>query len=426
MLWAVANTEASLYTVGLSIALYAVSAWLRHKQTQRSNTDVSPFTATKFIYPALGLIPLWSVYWLDYLSPNALHEHFGLLLLAFGILGLVAGILLEQLAPRPQLKRAYGFPAYLTGYLAIIVGTMLVAHLSNTLAWALLYDAILMAASAWLFKSSLWLYPGTALTALSLLLALNEANVPAERQGWWLIGLAAIYLIGAWVLRRIQLNSYGSVLIIMGFAFTALGLPPSSLDQIGAIWGYGAAVLLYAISAFWLQQPLLLTPASLLIIVPYAVLIQRSAIPMEYQGLSLFPGALLALLAGWILDRRFGDWRDFPWDAPTIWFTELVKRFLNWWALPLYILGLGLASAAPFFADSRSNMIALNFILLASFYGWAVYRFRSRFWLVSHNLCHALQPGLLSGYIRIVAKRGRSLASLPAIDCHIIDNRTGS
>ncbi len=64
-------------------------------------------------------------------------------------------------------------------------------------------------------------------------------------------------------------------------------------------------------------------------------------------------------------------------------FTELVKRFLNWWALPLYILGLGLASAAPFFADSRSNMIALNFILLASLYGWAVYRFRSRFWLVA-------------------------------------------
>ncbi len=104
----------------------------------------------------------------------------------------------------------------------------------------------------------------------------------------------------------------------MGFAFIALGLPPSSLDQIGAIWGYGAAVLLYAISAFWLQQPLLLTPASLLIIVPYAVLIQRSTIPLEYQGLSLFPGALLALLAGWILDRHFGDWRDFPWDAPTV------------------------------------------------------------------------------------------------------------
>jgi hypothetical protein len=44
---------------------------------------------------------------------------------------------------------------------------------------------------------------------------------------------------------------------------------------------------------------------------------------------------------------------------------------------------LGLASAAPFFADSRSGLIALNFVLLASFYGWAVYRFKLRFWLVT-------------------------------------------
>jgi hypothetical protein len=157
MLWAVANTEASLYTVGLSIALYSVSAWLKHKQTQTSVETTSPLSATIFFYPALGLIPLFSVYWLDYLSPAALHEHFGLLMLSFGILGLVAGILLERIAPRPELKRAYGLPAYLTGYIAVIVGTMLLAHVQNTLALALLYDAILMVASAWLFKSSLWL-----------------------------------------------------------------------------------------------------------------------------------------------------------------------------------------------------------------------------------------------------------------------------
>jgi hypothetical protein len=389
ILWAVANTEASLYTVGLSIALYAVSAWLNHKQTQMSAEAVFPLAATKFLYPALGLLPIWSVYWLDYLSPNALHEHFGLLLLTFGILGLAAGILLERLAPRRELKRAYGLPAYMTGYISVIVGTMLVAHVQNTLALALLYDAILMVASAWLFRSSLWVYPATALTALSLLIALNESNVPAGRQGWWLIGLAAAYLISAWVLRRVSLDSYGSVLIIAGFALTALGLPPSSLDQIGAIWGYGSAALIYAVCAFWLRQPLLLTPASILIVVPYAALIQRSAIPLQYQGFALFPGALLALLGGWALDRRFGSLAYLQGG----WFPKLVNRFLNWWALPLYALGLGLATAAPFFTDSQSNQIALNFLLLASFYGWAVYRFKTRFWLLTALLATHLSLG---------------------------------
>ena len=389
MLWAIADTEASLYTVGLSIALYTVSAWLNHKQAQTAVESTSPLVATKFFYPALGLIPLWSVYWLDYLSPNALHEHFGFLLLPFGILGIGAGILLECIAPRPELKRAYGLPAYLTGYISIIIGTMLVAHVQNTLALALLYDAILMIASAWLFRSSLWLYPAMMLAALSFLIALNESNVPAGRQGWWLIGLAAVYLIGAWVLRRVKLDSYGSVLIIAGFAVAALALPPSSLDQVGAIWGYGSAALLYAVCAFWLRQPLLLTPASLLIIVPYAALIQRSNIPLQYQGLALFPGALLALLAGWALDRRFGSLANLHGR----WITKLVIRFLNWWALPFYVLGLGLATTAPFFTDSQSSQIALDFILLASVYGWAVYRFKSRFWLLTALLATHLSLG---------------------------------
>jgi hypothetical protein len=383
MLWAIANTKDSLFTVGLSIALYTVSAWINHQQSKQLERTISPLAATKFFYPALGLLPLWSVYWLDYLAPKAHHEHFGLLILAFGALGLAIGLLLERLAPRAEFKRAYGMPAYLTAYIAIIVGTMLVAHLPKYLALALLYDAILMLASARIFKSHLWMYPATALTALSLLIALHEANIPAERQGWWLIDLSVIYLLLAWVFRRIRMDAYASVFMVMGFALAALSLPPSSLDQSGAIWGYGAAAIIYAVSAFWLKQPLLLTPASALIVVPYGALLQRSTIPSDYYGLCLFPGALVAVALGYLLDHRFGEWKDFAWNKPSRWLSDLTKRFLEWWALPLYILGLGLASAAPFLADSRSGLIALNFVLLASFYGWAVYRFKLRFWLVT-------------------------------------------
>src|SRR4030095_1644390 len=106
--------------------------------------------------------------------------------------GLTFGIWLERQTPRPEFKRAYGLPAYLTAYIALIVGTLLVAHLPKMLAAALLYDAILMLASARIFKSSLWLYPGTAFPALSLLITLNEANIPAARPGWWVIRLSEI------------------------------------------------------------------------------------------------------------------------------------------------------------------------------------------------------------------------------------------
>jgi hypothetical protein len=383
MLWAIADSPASLFTIGLSIALYGTSAWLDHRRARSQSAAHDKLAVTKFFYPAIGLIPLWSVYWLDYLSPSARHEHFGLIILTFGSLGLVTGILLERIAPRVEWARAYGLPAYLTGYASLVVGTLLVAHRSDVLVWALLYDAILMIASAWIFRNPLWVYPGTALTALSMLVALHNANIPAERQGWWLIGLAAVYLLIAWLLRRIGLTTYGMVLIAMGFALIALGLPPSSQDQIGAIWGYGAAALLYALCAFWLEQPLLLTLACVLIVVPYAGILQRSPIGPEYYGLSLFPGALLALLLAWALDHRLGAWTAFPWDTPSVWISETARRFLHWWALPLYALGFGLATAAPFFAEARAGLIALNLLLLASFYSWAVYRFRGRFWFVA-------------------------------------------
>ena len=74
-----------------------------------------------------------------------------------------------------------------------------------------------------------------------------EAGAPANRRGWWLIGLAAIYLALAWALRRLRLPAYATDLLIAGFALVALGLPPSSGDQMGALVGYGAAALLYAV-----------------------------------------------------------------------------------------------------------------------------------------------------------------------------------
>jgi hypothetical protein len=239
-----------------------------------------------------------------------------------------------------------------------------------------------MVASARVFKDELWIYPGAALTALSLWVALQNANVPLERQGWWLIGLAAVYLLMAWVLRRIGLTAYSTVLITMGFVLIALGLLPSSRDQIGAIGAYGSAAFLYAVSAFWLRQPLLLTPACILVIVPYAILLQRSSIPSEYYGLSLFPGAAVALFLGWILDRYPGAPSEFRRVPGKLWFFELGERIRDWWSLPVYGLGLTLATAAPFFAGARADLIAVNLLLLAAFYGWAVYRFRIRFWLI--------------------------------------------
>lgn len=384
LLWGIANVDTSRFTFGLAIGWYSLAAILDYRRLLRHPEQ--PFSAlekSKFLYPAFMLLPVWSVYLLAWLLPAARHEHYGLMLLVFGPLGLIAGQWLKRIAPRPEITQSYALPAYLMGYGSMIVGTMLVAHETPLLALALLFDALLLVISARLFRNPLWVYPAATIVPVSLILALHEAGVAGSRQGWWLIGLASIYLALAWALRRVHLAGYGAAPLTIGFALIALGLPPSSQDQIGALWGYGGAAVLYAISACWLRQPLLLTPASALMIVPYAIGLQKSSLAPEYYGLALVPGAVAALALGWILDRHFGDRRGFPWSNPASWPVALASRFLEWWGLPLYVLGFGLAVASPFFTEFRAGLSALNFLLLMPVFGWAIYRFRLRFWLLA-------------------------------------------
>ncbi|NJN94369.1 MAG: hypothetical protein HC875_09890, partial [Anaerolineales bacterium] len=384
LLWGVANVDTSRFTFALAIGLYTLAAVLDHRRlVTRTGEALSPLKKTKFFYPALGLLPVWCVYLLAWLLPQAHHEHYGLMLLTFGPLGLIVGQWLKRLAPRPALAPNYELPAYLPGYGSLIVGTMLVAHDTALLTLALLFDAVLLVFSARLFKQPGWVYPAAIITPVSLLLALHEANVAGNRQGWWLIGLASIYLALAWALRRVKLETYAAAILTVGFGLIALGLPPSSQDQTGALWGYGGAALLYAITAFWLRQPLLLTPASALVIVPYAMALQKSTLSAEYYGVALFPGALTALALGWALDHHFGAQRDFPWGQPHQWLLALAGRFLTWWGLPLYALGFGLAVASPFFTEFKAGLSALNFLLLMPLFGWAIYRFRLRGWLLA-------------------------------------------
>ena len=385
LLWGIADVDTSRFTFGLAIGLYGLAAILDSRELKYTGEKIKP-GKTKFLYPTLGLIPIWCVYLIAWLLPTARHEHYGLMFLAFGPLGLAAGQWLKQAAPNKDGAGHYALPGYLTGYVSLFVGTMLVVHEPPLLTLALLFDALLLLVSAYLFKNPLWLYPATALAVpISLLLALHEAGVASNRYGWWLIGLASIYLALAWVLRRSNLPAYGTATLTTGFLLIALSLPLSSQDQTGALWGYGGAALLYAITAFWLRQPLLLTPASALAVVPYAIGLQKSTLNPEYYGLALLPGAVVALALGWWLEHRFGSWQDFPWENPTHWLTALIDRWLNWWGLPLYILGFGLAIVSPFFTGG-SGRVALNFLFLMPIFGWAIYRFRLRIWLLATAL----------------------------------------
>ena len=395
LIWGITDVDTSRFTFGLTILLYGTAAVLDHRRLKQGLKPGFVFGKTKFLYLALSLTPVWSLYLLAWLLPGAQREHYGLLLTLFGPAGLLIGGWLKRTAPTPELKTPYSLPAYLTGYGAALIGVLLVAHEPAVLALVLLFNALLMIVSAGLFRNPIWLFPAVGLSPLSLLLALHEGGIGNNRWGWGLIGLASVYLVAAWLLRRGHLRAYSLPPMVAASILIAVSLPFSSQDQIGALGGYSGAVILYAMMAFRLKQPLLLTPTCLLVTIPYAIGLQRSGLASEYYGLALFPGAITALALGWWLDRRLGDWRDFPWSDPSKHIIAISKRLLGWWGLPLYMLGFSLATVSPGFTATRAGLSALNFLLMMPIFGWAIYRFRLRIWLFATVLAGHLVAALL-------------------------------
>ena len=354
LFWGVADAAVSSITWGIGLAFYVVSAVADHRGR------LIGWRVARFLYPAAAVLPVWAIYLLNQFVPAAPYEVYGLLLLALALPLLAAGRGLWRI------HAADGLPLYLGAYGVAVVGTLLVAHQPPLLAAALTFDALLCVLSARIFREPLWGYPASALAPAALLVTLAESQVPVDRRGWWLIGLAAVLLLIAWVLHRAKRPAYASPPLVMAFVTVALGLAPSSLDDVGAFWGYLAAAGVYAAAAAWLRQPLLLTPAAALLAVPYGVAVTWLDVNPDHYGLAIFPGAVAALAVAHLLDWRLG--------RPA----ALLRSLLDWWAAPFYAWGYAGALAGVGLSWSDSIPLATALALAALIFLHATVRFRWR------------------------------------------------
>ncbi len=403
LLWCVADPLVASTGWGMGVFFYVVSAAVDHRRMP------GRAAAARFLYPAAGLVPVWAVFLLARFAPAAEHIHFGLMLLAFGPLGLLAGMLLRRVHPADAL------PAHLTAYGSALVGTLLVAHERPWLIAALLFNAALYAFSAWLHAEPMWGYPAAACPVIALMLALVELEVDPNRHGWALIALGTVYLIVAHWLRTFGRGRYAGPIMAVAYVAVALGLPPSSRDQIGAFWGYGGAALVFALSAAWLRQPLFLTPAVVLAAVPYAVALVRSPAAAQDYGLWLWPGIALSLGMAHLLDFYLGAPRDFPWGKPSHWLAVAGQRLLTWHGLPFYAAGYVAAMAAVGLSYTVGDAIrvAATLMLAAFAFALAALRFRLRGWLLAAAAMAQLAAlALISDFVT-PSFAWRALAFLP-------------
>ncbi len=393
LLWGAADGETSRYTFGLAIGLYGFWAWYGYRQIRLGQVAPAVGRAAKYLYPVFGLLPIWGLYWLNWGLPTAKAVWYGLFLLGFAALEAASGRWLERISPLADHRKFYALPAYLTALACLFIGNLLVVAHPVLLALTLLYAALFLLVFWRIFAHAVWLFPAALAAALALFLATAEYGIEFDRRGWWLIGLAAGYLLLGRLLQRLRRKADALAVLLAAYLLTLMGLLASSLDSISAAWGYGAVAGLYLISAFWFSQPLFLYPTSALVLVPYGVALSRSPLAPDFYGLALFPGVLAALISAWFLDRKFGAWDHFPWQRPLRWPGAIFRRVLHWWALPLFILGYGLAILSPLFTAGNQALTAFTLLLLLYPLSWAIRRFRLRIWLVAALLAGHLSLG---------------------------------
>jgi hydrogenase-4 membrane subunit HyfE len=385
----VGPVDSTAVTFGIGVVFYAACTW----QDWRINRAAPSST---FLYPAVFLAPLWACLMLANVAPDATQSQYAALLLAFALPSLLIGRWLAHRQP------AYRMPFYWLTYLILPPGTLLAADTTWGLVAALLLCSVVFIVSSWLFRRPLWLYPATVTLSLAWLIALDQWRVTLDRLGWGLLALAAAYLLIAWLLRRMAdqppakppLRAYATPLVVAALALSVLALPPSSFDPIGVWVGYGGAAAVCLFCAFWLRQPIFLTPAVLLSWVSHVGFIRL--MDAGDFGLAFWPWIAALLAAAIWLDRSRGSGQPFTWAQPWRWPVLLVEYLLGWWAFPLFAGAFTMSALSGLLAGSRP-MEMLNWLLAGIVYGMAIALFRRRFWLLA--CAGSLQLAVLAGIL---------------------------
>lgn len=390
LLWGIGSPRLSSLTFGLAVLFYLLATWLDWRLVPQRVT-------ARFLYPAAWLFPVWALQLLAYFDPSAQRLAYGFVLLAFALPALALGRWLASRQP------AYRWPLYALAYGLLLPGTILVSHERLALMAAFLLWTVMMGLSAWMFRRPAALYPAATALAIAWGLGMAEIDLVLEyRYGWGFLLLAALYLLGAFGLRRRWaeppgapatedatlsgvkfLRSCASPLVAVAFALLSIALPLTGQSYLGLLVGYTGAALLLGLAALWLRQPLLLTPALGLTGLAYWRLLVEWK-PVDY-GLALWPWILVALAAAYVADRwaPAEAWPAFPWTKFVDWPEALLRRWLGWWAFPFYAGACVAAAYTLFLSGHEARYGLLNTLLAAGVYALVLARFRLRGWLLA-------------------------------------------
>lgn len=268
---------------------------------------------------------------------------------------------------------------YSGGYILTAVGAMISFGDERLAIYVLTLNAIVYAASAYIFRQAFWLYLTNVLAPIIALLILhNTDNLNSTNVAWVFTGFAFAYLAIGQAFDRTKrafeniVKPFAVPFYIPGFALSAIALAISSSDRMLALQTYSVGVIFYALCAWLFRETLFIYPASWLAAVPYYLAITFTSLETRWYGLAWLPLILLYIGVGrYIFHKR-------P-------LAPLGKGILLQWlthpAIPFYLLAYSLSVSMIALSYVSPLSLTLAFATGAILYFASAFLFSTPAWL---------------------------------------------
>ena len=288
-------------------------------------------------------------------------------------------LLVGRSKPRGTLSPVPTWALYSAGYALTAVGAMVAFEDLRVATYVLALNAIVYAASAYIFKQTFWLYMSNALAPVVAFLILQQTD---HLNANWIapifMAFAFVYLGIGQLFDRAQkadsldIHPFAAPFYAPGFVLSAIALAVASGDKNLAIQIYSAGVILYALAGWLFREALFIYPASWLAAVPYFLAITLTPLETKWYGLAWLPLIVLYIGLGRFVFHR----KALPPLGQ-----GLLAQWLSHPAIPFYILAYGLSLSMISLSYVNPLSLTIAFGAGAVIYFASAYLFRTPGWI---------------------------------------------
>lgn len=398
LLWSAPERLSNLYTLTGVIVLALASHALVHYGRHRSFDDFIRFiwrkpdtiaqraARTGFLFFTAYAFPVWLA---------QLMAHYEVALAWRGLaLALVAPFYIAFGLAVRRLKTEYTWPLYSAGYALTAVGAMVTFQDEALAIYVLALNALVYAASAYIFRQTFWLYLSNILVPVVGLLTLhyNFQALPAPWVAGIFMALAFLYVAaGQWFDRRRReataspgVVSFALPFYTLGYLLSAVALAVASGEKFLALTVYSAGVVLYGLSAWVFRESVFLYPAAWLAAVPYYLVMTLTPLPPLWYGLGWLP-----LVTGYVALGRL-VFQKAPLGVKNL---QTFFAALTHPAMPFYLLAYVLSAGMIAVSQGDPLILILALVAGAAVYFASAALFRRPAWLY---------PALAAGHLALM------------------------